>query len=371
MKRTRVALIYPSRDNATMYYRLVLPSRYFVRYIPVVYRIPSDTSVTVEQFVERIKEDLIILHRASESVMMIAIYANSIGKKVIFDTDDLEYNLPKNHHLIGLYPPHVMKERFRLIAKHSDEIWVTTEELKRDFSHYTTTPIYVIPNAIDPFEPQWSQRRNPHNSFFTIGWVGGVSHLPDLPFCTEGIKKLIEETDNVRVVLCGVPPADDQYKLIEVRGKVVKMNLPKEEKYETKLRELFSFLSPDQLILENSLPLSEYANFYRNMDVVIAPLAPNRFNNCKSELKILEAGMWRLPIIVSPTRTYTRFHRNYPDTIFVAYTKSDWYKYLKKLNDSPSLRRARGARLYEVIVNNYNLTKWARYREDRIKYVLT
>jgi hypothetical protein len=54
-----------------------------------------------------------------------------------------------------------------------------------------------------------------------------------------------------------------------------------------------------------ALPVTDYGLIYDQFDIAIAPLEDNAFNHCKSNLKILEAGMKGLPIFVQNIHPYT------------------------------------------------------------------
>jgi hypothetical protein len=48
-----------------------------------------------------------------------------------------------------------------------------------------------------------------------------------------------------------------------------------------------------------------YGYLYDQFDIAIAPLEDNKFTRCKSNLKIIEAGMKGLPIFVQNIHPYT------------------------------------------------------------------
>lgn len=363
-----VAFVIPSRATATDYYRLRLPARYFTRVKVNQYALPATKKdqVSVKEFVDTIKEDIIILHRISlEFTSVIAEYANLQGKKVVFDTDDVEFNLPKNHHLRDWYPSGPMKEAVKQVMRNAVECWVTTEDLRRELNKLYTTPTIVIPNAPDIFEPQWHKSRIQHNPLI-IGWVGGVSHLPDLPLCASALKQLLDEGTDFILKLCGVPPKDQQFELVSLNGSYMKNTVPEERRYENLLRNIFNFMPEEKLRLENALPLDRYAEFYRDIDIILAPCVRNGFNNCKSELKILEAGLYKIPVVVSDIRSYTGFARRFSGSVNIADTPSSWYRHLSRLIQDPIERKVQGENLFNAVVSGYNLAYWSKYREERL-----
>jgi len=47
----------------------------------------------------------------------------------------------------------------------------------------------VIPNGINPEEPQWTRQLN-HQEFTRFGFIGSVSHLSDIPLLQKPIERL-------------------------------------------------------------------------------------------------------------------------------------------------------------------------------------
>ena len=370
----KIAVVYPTRSGATIYFRLDLPFRRFKKFEIVPYYLPDAEDLpnyNPIEFIKSIKEDLVIFHRTNYvNQYLIESLKKMHNKKIIFDTDDLEICLPWDHPLRGNYPSDVIRDFLVGILRHSDEVWVTTNSLKRAISKFGTTKIIVIKNAIDSTESQWKTKKV-KNDKITIGWVGGTSHLPDLPVCVKGLNKLCEEF-NFDLKICGIP--DKQASIITSKKygiRHVLVPVAGKDLYENRIKDLFKiFDKKNRLKLMKVLPLEKYATFYDDMDIVVAPLAINAFNDAKSELKILEAGSKGLPIVCSNSKTYWEFNSNYRDTILLANNYHDWYKKIKSLIESEELRVNKGKRLKEVVEVNYDLDYWAELREQRILEVL-
>lgn len=360
----KVAFIYPSRETATVYYRMSLPIRYFTKVEPVIYNVSSSLEKTdLEEFLSTIKEDIVVVHRTSEfNALTVSFLTKILNKTVVFDTDDYEYNLPNVHHLKGAYPKAATKMLMTEIMNASSEIWVTTRSLKKALKRDTSNPVEVIPNSPDIFEPQWNVPHSNGRDTLTIGWVGGVSHLYDLPVCAKGIRDLWRSGRKFHLKLCGMP--FKQVELINVQGSTIQKPVDKEKSFETRVRAIFDFLPAENISLHKGLPLEEYASFYNDIDIVIAPLEDHSFNDCKSELKILEAGFKKLPIIVSNVRSYATFPR---DVIELVSYHSSWGKSLVKIFDySEDKRQRMGRALYDYVMDRFNLSYWAHYREERL-----
>jgi len=120
-------------------------------------------------------------------------------------------------------------------------------------------------------------------------------------------------------------------------------------------------------------PVNKYAEGYNLFDISIAPLRDNDFNNAKSELKMVEAGAFKMPIIVSNTVPYQIIGRNNENCLMIDEKKSKtgWRKALTKLLKNEDMRVNLGNQLYEDIkkYNNLEITtqKRAEIYESIIK----
>jgi glycosyltransferase involved in cell wall biosynthesis/ubiquinone/menaquinone biosynthesis C-methylase UbiE len=106
---------------------------------------------------------------------------------------------------------------------------------------------------------------------------------------------------------------------------------------------------PDKLSQYNSriirrpfLPYLEMLEYLAQMDINIAPLELNNpFTAGKSELKIFEAGLVKVPTIASRTESYSRCITEGING-FLAGPKEEWLAKLKLLVESPELRERVG-----------------------------
>ena len=72
---------------------------------------------------------------------------------------------------------------------------------------------------------------------------------------------------------------------------------------------------------------ASYGEVYKHFDLVVAPLQKTPFNSCKSELKIIEASAYEVPVVVSAVEPYT----NHIDNGGVIFAKPDeWYESIKQ-----------------------------------------
>jgi hypothetical protein len=106
-----------------------------------------------------------------------------------------------------------------------------------------------------------------------------------------------------------------------------------------------------------------YPQFYNHLDVSLVPLADNKFNSLKSELKLIEAGFFRKAVIVDNVYPYKPLLKHKINAMVVN-KPSDWVKHAKYLLRNPSAITDLGDALYET-VQPYEID---RVNEKRIKF---
>jgi len=364
----RLAVIAPT-DGATTHFRVDMPASRF-KDITIKKYLPSKEIMKVYQIKEycyQIDEDVVLIHRANPYTYHMANFLKERGKKLIFDTDDLEFGLPRNHMLYMQMVPKPMKDLTTKILNLCEEAWVTTYSLQRQIKNITSIPVLVIKNAVDDHLTSWHKSPDRLSKPYRLTWVGSVTHMPDMENSDflSGLKMLCKETQDFELHLCGMPKK--QNKFLFVNGQPMITPLKEEEKYEVVLKKLFYFVK--KLYLRPILPIDKYPSFYDYATFTVSPLAMNAFNDSKSELKIIESGMKKLPIVCSPSATYLEFNREYPGTINIARGSKSWYRKMKYLLDEPNFRVEQGNKLFEIIKRKYDLSYWSKIREDRIKEI--
>jgi len=91
-------------------------------------------------------------------------------------------------------------------------------------------------------------------------------------------------------------------------------------------------------------PMCSYANYLALLaecDIAIAPLQPGLFNDCKSNIKALEAAALQVPIVCSPRAEFAALIQH-GRTGFLADTPAQWHASLLQLIEDPPLRVAVG-----------------------------
>jgi glycosyltransferase involved in cell wall biosynthesis len=353
------------------------------------------------------KYDIIFIHRIpqhrnQEAVNIITKIKNA-GIKVVIDTDD-HWHLDPSHGLYQLAKEQKIPETLVSCLKLADLVTVPTVFLADEVMKFNKN-VAILPNAIDPTEPQFQSKPNPSDKI-RFGWLGGSSHIKDIELL-KGLPSLQSQYENMQIVLCGfdtrgtVRMMDPQTKEIKERA----MN-PQETtwfNYELFLTDNYKTLMGDAEYVKYlsrfvddanvnttnkkyrriwTKNITQYANNYNNFDIAMAPLAENQFNKYKSQLKIIEAGFHKKPIIAQEYGPYTidlinavkpGGEINMEGNAFLVDTKrnhKDWAKHAKKLLDNPELIKHFGERLYETVKDKYNQNNVSVVRAEHYKNLL-
>lgn len=242
----------------------------------------------------------------------------SKGVYVICDIDD-HWILSSNHASKNIGDAYRQYSIEALM--YADEVWTTHELLGKEVERLNAN-WYVIPNALDPNEPQWQPKTNYSNR---IGWAGGITHFHDLMLTKDA-------WNDTTPVICGFNEHPEWLKLSDN-------------------------FKADYI---NALPVTEYGLLYDQFDIAIAPLEDNKFNRCKSNLKIIEAGMKGLPIFVQNIHPYT-------DDAKGIFKVDNWNTSIREASAMGVQEiRESGQALREYVLSNYDINKVNELRKERL-----
>jgi glycosyltransferase involved in cell wall biosynthesis len=344
------------------------------------------------------KYQIVHIHRnvgsSYEATVNLIEHLKREGIKVVVDLDD--YWLPTREHPIhSLIVQNKIHEKIVTNLKHADYVTTTTELFANEIRKYNKNVI-VLPNAINPEEPQFKEPTLESDKI-RVGWLGGSSHLHDLKLMEGFVQKNASINDKIQYVLCG----------FDIRGSVTEINqqtgeqqqrpikphetvwMKYEEIFTNKYRildeqyknYLFEFKEEDY-VTDITLPykrvwtkpVNSYAMNYSKFDISLAPIKNHIFNRVKSQLKVIEAGFYKKALIASNVGPYTidlkhsLQNGNFVDgnALLVDETKNhaDWSRYIKKLVDNPNMIVDMGERLYETVKDTYDLRNVTKTRKE-------
>ena len=321
---------------------------------------------------------------------------NNLGIVTIMDLDD--YWLPTREHPVHqLVIQNKLHEKIIANLKVSKYITTTTSIFADEIKKFNKN-VFILPNAINPKEPQFQQETLKSDKL-RFGWLGGSSHLHDLKLLDGTINKLKPYKDQFSMYLCGFDTRGTVTEINKDTGEQKQRPINPEETVWARYEEIFTdnyrmvdpqhkeFLmkfkeedyNSDVLPFYNRVwtkPVTSYAANYRWFDVSLAPIKNHIFNRVKSQLKVIEAGFYKKAIIASNVGPYTiDLKHSLKNGEFVdgnallvdEVRTGDWSKYMKKLIDNPNWAYDLGERLYETVKDTYDLNKVTKDRAELYK----
>lgn len=286
-----------------------------------------------------------------------------------------------------------------------DYVTTTTQIFANKIKKYNKN-VFVYPNAIDPEEDQYQPIKN-ESGRIRFGFVMGSSHERDMEQFKGVVNMLPKDILNkIQIVLCGYDLRGN-INVVDKNGNFVEQRKIKPTEsvwytYERNVTDEYRTVSPeykDFLLkfipnaqwpnVENepyrrewTKDVNEFAKHYRNIDVLLAPLDTNQFNEVKSELKFVEAGFTHTALICSDFGPYSLVGNSLfqkggivndeGNCILIDPAKKhkDWAKYIKKLVENPDLITLLQNNLYEFVKDTYDINKVTAKRAEWYKSIV-
>lgn len=250
------------------------------------------------------------------------------GMKRLFMLDDLVTAVPEKSSAYKNFMRAFRdaKTRLRKCLELSDRLIVSTEPLA-DTCRDMIGDIRVIPNRLmrDPWTTLVSLRGQGKKP--RVGWAGAQQHQGDLALIEPVVKALRDEVEWVFMGMCPDSIKDD---VAEVHG-FVGIN-----DYPAKLASL-------------------------NLDLAIAPLEINPFNEAKSNLRLLEYGVLGWPVVctdIYPYRSYDAPVTRVPNE------PEAWIAAIRQKLADPVAAAREGQQLKQWVLDKFiledHLDEWAR-----------
>jgi glycosyltransferase involved in cell wall biosynthesis len=394
-------LVLPSDKTGVGKFRSIDPHVSLQNLYPEEFHVEIDYEPKVNDYNYWKNFDIVHFHRTiahnyDDSVNLIK-RLNSIGIITIMDLDD--YWLPTKEH-----PVHQMVIQTNLHKKiienlkAASHVTTTTKFFADEISKYNKN-VHVLPNGINPKEPQFNAKTEPSDKL-RFGWLGGSSHLHDLKLLDGTINKLSPLKDKFSMYLCGFDIRGTVTEINQQTGEQKQRDIKPQEtvwaRYEEIFTDNYKMVDPkhkdflmkfaEEEYVSNELPfynriwtkpVTSYAQNYKWFDVSLAPIKNHVFNRVKSQLKVIEAGFYKKAIIASNIGPYTidlkhalnkgEFTDGNALLVDEARNHSDWSKYMKKLIDNPNLAYDLGQRLYETVKDTYDLNNISKDRAELYK----
>lgn len=396
-------LVLPSDTSGVGKYRSVDPHIKLQNLYPEEFHVDIDYQPKLNDLNFWKKYQIVHFHRSFGNIdqcPQIIKSLQSLGLIVIGDIDD--YWLPtKEHPIHQLIIENQMHKKIVENLKVCDYVTTTTEIFANEIRKFNKNVI-VLPNAIDPSEPQFNQPTLPSDKV-RVGWLGGSSHLHDLKLLDGMVNKLGSIQDKLQYYVCGFDIRGSVTEINKETGEKKQRPIKPEEtvwvKYEQIFTDNYKIVTPEyKLFLDEfkegdyptiekenyvrvwTRPVESYAKNYSNFDISLAPIKNHIFNRMKSQLKVIEAGFYKKALIASNVGPYTidlkhamkngEFTDGNALLVDEHKNHSDWSKYIKKLVDNPNMITDLGERLYETVSKKYDLNIVTKTRSEFYKSLI-
>ena len=324
----------------------------------------------------------------------------SMGIIVIIDLDD--YWLPgKEHPIHSLILQDKIHEKIIENLKAASYVTTTTKLFADEIRRYNKN-VVIIPNAINPLEPQYNEPTEKSDRI-RVGWLGGSSHLHDLKLLEGFVSKNLSLKDKMQYVLCGFDIRGSVTEINQETGERKQRAIKPEETVWARYEEIFTsnysitdsnyknfllqfkemeYENPESLPYRRvwTKPINTYATNYSKFDISMAPIKNHIFNRVKSQLKVIEAGFYKKALIASEIGPYTidlkhtlnngSFGNGNALLVTENRNHSDWAKYIKILVNNPNLITDMGEKLYETVKDTYDLRNVTKTRAEFYKSLI-
>lgn len=267
-------------------------------------------------------------------------YAQALNKVVLFDIDDLIFD---GEHYPGAYEKYrdsLSQQEYQGLLNGVDLYRTAMAECT--YAIASTSALaekmdlvvgfgkaFIHRNGLD--EPLMKflsapPRRWPRPTVTIFYGSGTRTHDADFQVAVPALAQLLTKYPQVRLVLVGP------------------LTMP---------QELKSFAP--QVVRIRFLDHAEvYWELLSQADISIAPLHDGVFEDCKSEIKWLEAACLRVPSVVSATATYREVLENGVDAC-LAQDSQQWLQSLESLVSDPQKRQMMAQRAYEKALSRYGV----------------
>ena len=392
-------LIVPSDSQGVGHFRSIWPAQALTTHFGEDFDVEINLGPNMDNMNYLKQFDIIHFHRhlgPFETMEKNFAELKAAGVTLMMDIDDF-WEPPTTHPLYQIVKQEKLGEKIIKTMELSDYVTTTTDIFANEIAKYNKNVI-IMPNALNMDDKMWKSEVMPNETDrCRLSWIGGSSHFNDLKLLEPSMNALYrnkELEDKFQMIMCGF---DIRGSITEIKpdgSRTTRAILPQEtiwlkfeeiftNKYSDvkKDEEYFKWLNkikkeeyPDQYkksyIRRWTLPLTQYGKHYDYCDVCLAPIDSideyrtdkgqmikriNKFNEVKSELKIIEAGMKKKCLIAQDFGIYSQLLENGKTGILIKDNKDGWYKAIKKVILDPAYRQELADNLHAYVKEKYEL----------------
>lgn len=280
----------------------------------------------------------IVFHRvAADSMTLRAMQlARAEHCSILYDVDDLLFDESAADHLSQFGSAGTSEDavaRYRSAMKMADMVTCSTDYLRDRIKEFHPNCV-VMRNGLS--QTLLDVAKNVESSTLagkpnvTMAYFSGSGHHDtDFSIIQPALLRLLETRPETRLLLVG--------KL----------------RFDEKLRQFGS-----RFEYRDFVPYAEFMQMPGQADINLVPLDQSEpFAQARSELKYIEAGVFGVPTVASPTRTYAQAIKHGHNGLLCA--NDDWYDTLSGLIGDAAMRKKLGLRACEDVRHSYGPGKRA------------
>jgi glycosyltransferase involved in cell wall biosynthesis len=290
---------------------------------------------------------IVVVHRlpCNDDFEAFVSVARRAGLTLVFDTDDLVFDAARLHQMHAFHDMdaatkddlrqkvHGCKRSIELC----DGVTVSTDKLRIEIeAMFPTKPVAALRNRVSSAMEEGAQaaaeRPEAGDGFVRLAYFSGTNtHEKDFAECVPALSGILREFPALKVMIVGYLSVPDE------------------------LQEFSSRIEQYPFVPWRDLPA-----LYRRVDVNLAPLEQaNDFTESKSELKYLEAALFRIPTIASNTNAF-RVAITDGDNGRLCTTTQQWSAALRELVVNVERRKQMGSRAFDDVRSRYTTHAAAR-----------
>ncbi|WP_430450420.1 glycosyltransferase family protein [Rhodophyticola sp.] len=274
----------------------------------------------------------IVFHRVMADPMGLRAMrlARAMECRVVYDVDDLLFDGAASAHLARFtseLESDLMVAGYRQAMELSDTVICSTTYL-RDIAARFHPHVVVMKNGLSDKlieVAQAKQRVRPVGSAdVTLGYFSGSRHHDaDFAVVQQALLKLMRDFPQTRLLLAGKLQFDPAFR---------------------------SF--GDRFEFREFVPYAQFLSMPGEVDINLVPLVHrDPFAQARSELKYIEAGVFGVPTVASPTHTYAEAISHGQTGMICA--DEDWYETLLHLVADTDLRKTLGQAARRDVIENH------------------
>jgi glycosyltransferase involved in cell wall biosynthesis len=263
------------------------------------------------------RADIIVTQRyaigSEQQAERLTRHARATGATLVYDLDDDLLNIPVSHPDAGELRPKAGV--VRQLVRHADQVWVSTDCLKRRLAALRTDVI-VVPNGLD--DRLWCSGPPParQDRFgpVRILYMGTATHDSDFAIVAPALERLKRDFAwQVEITIVGVTAAPSLPDWVQRMG----------------------------VSANGAQSYPGFVNWITGMppwDIGLVPLAETPFNLSKSTIKTLDYAALGLAVVASDMPVYRGSLADGAGGRLVANHPDAWYRALSELVRDPKLR---------------------------------